>query len=256
MLPYTAVYQVYGVSRWPCLSWGISRTPYILHWIGSDLLRLKGEKGIRGIVNSLNVRAFPVGHLADSHALAEELALIGIQANVVHLLPKFLEAGLESLPEVPTVLSYWSDNDPGFYGADTILRLAEEFPDIRFLILKSTGQGLPSLSNVTYLGFRTDMPNVYREASVLIRLPHHDSLSAMVLEMLVRGRYVIYNRPLPGCRMAGGYEEVRTALLELRSTREMNLEGATYVKETFSMAREAQNLKAALVQFGILPGPA
>lgn len=76
-------------------------------------------------------------------------------------------------------------------------------------------------------------------------MPEHDSLSAMVLEMLSRGRYVIYNQDLTGCHHATDFEEARAALYALRGQHEPNHGGARFVRENFSLTAEG----AALAEY-------
>lgn len=222
------------------------RKPVLIHWIGSDVLRLSAavRGGVRGLPMRLCAFRWARTHLADSPALAEELRSLGVESQVVRLLPKLIEADIEPLPEKFTVLSYWFD-DPGrraFYGGDTVLQLAVEFPDIDFVILRATGRGAVPLPNVTYLGYRQDMAAIYSASSVLIRLPKHDSLSTMVLEMLARGRYVIYNSPLDGVHHATTLAEARATLRDILERREPNTRGARMVRREFSLDREAEAL--------------
>ena len=64
-------------------------------------------------------------------------------------------------------------------------------------------EGHGEAANLTYLGRQKDMDAVYRRVSVFIRIPERDSLSAMVLEMLARQRWVIYNKRMPHVDFAG-----------------------------------------------------
>lgn len=213
------------------------------HWCGTDVLRLKNKSaGWRDKVFRFCIYRFVDMHVADSPELAEELRKLGIQASVVRLLPQRIEAEPLPLPDRCIALAYWADETKDFYGGNLILQLAEEFPDIEFRILRAHGKNEQPQSNVKFLGIRCDMPTVYADSTVLIRLPAHDSLSAMVLEMLARGRYVIYNKFLEGCYVAKTYEQAKKALAIIQSQTEPNVRGAKFVRETFCLNGEATKL--------------
>ena len=73
-------------------------------------------------------------------------------------------------------------------------------PEITFYIAGSSNEtNLSVPNNVIFLGYVEDLEAIYLKTSVFIRLPKHDSLSAMVLEMLSRGRYILYNKKFPTC---------------------------------------------------------
>jgi len=240
---FDLVYHIGGINWQHGLACRLLCKPVLWHWCGSDVLALKESRGWRGVINHFAAYRWAVGHLADSPELAEELQEISIRSHVVRLLPKFIEADVEPLPEKFTVLSYWGNNRRDFYGGDIVLKLAEEFPQFEFRILMATGEGEEvSLPNVKFLGYRKDMPRIYSESSVLIRLPKHDSLAKMPLEMLARGRYVIYNKKVPGCHFARNLTEARRALLEISQLRDPNIAGARMVKERFSLDKEAAKL--------------
>jgi glycosyltransferase involved in cell wall biosynthesis len=183
--------------------------------------------------------------MADSPALATELAQMDIHAPVVRLLPLAIEADVEPLPPAFTILSFWWDGRRDFYGGHIVLELAREMPDVQFLIAGATGAGESPSPNVQFLGFQDDLSQTYRRSSLLIRLPEHDSLSAMVLEMLARGRYVIYNRSVDGCHLAADIAQVRSAIQDIRTKPQPNEQGARAVREQFSLDREASCLGQA-----------
>ena len=243
---FDVIHIVQGIWLWKqALVWLLVPRPVVCHWIGSDVGQFQRncKKGWEGFLLRLAVSRRVIKHLTDSPGLAEELRESGITADVVRLLPESIEADMAPLPEHFSVVSYWLDTRKDFYGGDIVMQLAREYPDIEFRILGTLGTGEKAPANVKYFGFKEGLSDIYRQSSVLIRIPKHDSLSAMVLEMLARGRYVIYNKKLPGCHFAGDLQEARKALLEIRQYKQPNSLGAQTVKEMFSLDREAKTLR-------------
>ena len=247
---YEYIYQVCAINNWiVTLLMMLLRKKFIIHWIGTDVLSFssgKASKGWRNCITQMLVYKKTKAHIADSEYLVEDLKQHGIDASIVRHLTDRIEADVVPLPEKFSVLSYWTDNTRNFFDANTIYRLARAFPEIEFRILKATGDSTISLDNLKFLGTRDDMENVYAEASVLIRLPKHDSLSKMVLEALVLGRYVIYNKDFPHCHQAHGYDDAKKALTEIMKLNEPNYKGSQFVRENFSVSRESQKLKDLL----------
>jgi len=227
--------------------------PFIVHWIGTDVVSFgskKASKGWRKFITSLVSYKRAIAHISDSEYLLEELKQLNINALMVRLLPELVEAEPMPLPEKFSALCYWPEARRDFYRADIIFALAREFSDIEFKVLKATGDEKDSAANVKFLGFQTDMKAVYNNASVLIRMPEHDSLSTMVLEMLVRGRYVIYNKRITGCNYAEDFDSAKKALTEIIGLKGINTVGANFVKENYSPAKEAKKLEKILKTLG------
>jgi hypothetical protein len=214
----------------------------LLHWVGTDVLNLKAEAAARGPSTVEFYRRVADANFADAPELIEELAALGLKADLFRLLPDAVEPRDMPLPERPAVLSYWSPGRRDFYGGPIVDALADAFPDVPFLIVGTDGQGEPQHPNMTYLGRVESPEDVYRRTSVLVRLPEHDSLSAMVLEMLARGRQIIYNKPFPHCELAAGLEEAREALRRCLAGQGVNEAGRQYVRENFSPLAETDRV--------------
>jgi len=242
---YDVIYRVGGSGTWMYnFILAFTGKPIIWHWIGSDVLLLRNNCIIRWgqkFLQRHKITYWPRLHAADSPDVQRELQLLGIQADVVRLLPERIEAPVEPLPETFTVLSYWLENRKQFYGGDIVMQLARELPEVRFLILGAAEDEQTNLPNVQFLGWQTDLETFYSQSSVLIRLPEHDSLSAMVLEMLARGRYIIYNKSMTGCHFARNYAETKEALEQIQKLHTPNHEGARHIQENFSVPQQAQN---------------
>ena len=239
----SAVHMIWGGDVAASLTLaGVLRRPIVWHWIGSDVTRYANGTGLTQTIRRRLAEGTVVAHLADSPDVADELAGLGIKATVCRLLPPTIEADTLPLPEQFRVLSYWFDDRRTFYGGDTLLAVARRMTDVEFLIAGAYGKGAPQLPNVRYLGHVQDMEPVYRDVSVFVRIPEHDSLSVMALESLARGRYVIYNKDFPTCHRADTLEQVCTALEETRARTVPNVDGTSFVRARFSLQTEADTL--------------
>jgi len=217
----------------------------ILHWIGSDTLSVT-EVAAAGAHLLRSCRRLAHAHFADSPEIAAELSRLGIVAEVFRLLPDTLIPAAEvPMPAAPAVLSYWATGRREFYHGEIVDALADEFPDVRFLVVGSTGDGEPQHRNMTYLGRLDGLEDVYRQVSVYVRLPEHDSMSAMVLESLARGRWVIYNKPVQGAELATTMDEVRDALRRCLARRGANVVGREHVRSNFSPGAESARISGA-----------
>ena len=218
-----------------------------LHWIGSDVLKL-GQLLRQNPQRWLSFyRHVAQAHFADSPELADELADLGLQAELFRLLPSSIvpqDPLACPFPEKPGVLFYWSSQRREFYGGAVADGLIRAFPDVAFYVVGSDGVGEFQANNLTYLGKVSNMEDAYRKISVFIRMPEHDSLSAMVLECLARGRFVIYSKPFPHTQMARTLEEARGALRRCLDEPAPNIEGATFVLEHFTADQEAQRIRS------------
>ena len=155
--------------------------PIIRWWIGSDVL--SGEKG-----NATH-------NWAVAPWLVDELKERGIQSQELPILP-IREPRLMALPKSPVVLTYQPKGSESLYGYDDLLKVAGAFPHITFNVLQRSG--VPPLKNITFLGTipHEQMPGIYADTSLILRLTRHDGLSLSVLEGLSFGRQVIWTYPI------------------------------------------------------------
>ena len=222
----------------------ILRKRIVMHWIGSDVLRIIGDSdSARRLRTTCSKLA--CAHFADSPDIVEELKQVGIDSALFRLLPDTVVPLEEMpLPDQPAVLTYWSHERRDFYGGPIVDILANEFPSVPFYVVGSDGRDEPQHPNMTYLGRVDEVEPVYRKVSVFLRLPKHDSLSAMVLEMLARGRWVVYTKPFPHTTFATTAEEVKAALKECLSQTTPNQAGKAHVLADFSPVRESERIRS------------
>lgn len=244
---FDIIHHIRGTSWFYGAAFALIRKPVIWHWIGTDAMYFgkicQGAGGLRGWLTRIAVKKWSYAHLADSPELSAELALYGIKAEVVRLLPKIVESQIEPLPKEPCVLSYWSPASRDFHNAKIVMELAKTFSDIPFLVVGDDGDGMHAPRNVKFLGRLPDLTEVYSKISVYIRLVEHDSLSAMILETLVRGRYAIYSKEFPHTEFATDFPEAEKALRKILFLNESNNAGAEYIKRNYSLKNEVASLR-------------
>ncbi|MBC5805438.1 MAG: hypothetical protein DLM53_03215 [Candidatus Eremiobacter antarcticus] len=216
--------------------------PVVLHWVGSDAARAREEARVRQQDKSSIVH-----HWADAPWLVEELAQAGVSAVVVP------SCGVTLRPASPlpagalTVLAYLPDSRWDFYGGRLIEELARELPDVNFLVAANEGHGRSLSANVTFLGWRSTMDEIYERCHALVRMPEHDGLSSMVIEALAAGRHVVWNHRMPGCLYALTADDMRARVLELRQLQQagrlsLNHAGKEYADSEFAVATVAEKM--------------
>lgn len=242
--PYGIIYHLGGCTAIFCVLARLRGKRMVSHWIGTDAMRYQGKLNlIKRLAIWVHQHLVDL-ELADSEIIQEELRAIGIETKLLRLLPQAIVSEVTALPEESRVLSYWFDDRFDFYGGPIIFALARAFSETEFLIVQASGKGLRDIpANVRFLGLVNNMPEIYRKCTCLIRMPRHDGLSAMVLEAMAHGRYVIYNHQVSFTNLATDYDTAYQALQEILNKREPNFAGAEYVKKNFNIEVEANHLK-------------
>ena len=247
-LVYLVGGQIERLSR-PHLLRLALRTPFVMHWAGSDVLYAQRAR-VRGRATARLLHG--VTHWTGAPWLVDELDRLDVRARWV---PHSWVDAPATLPSLPgpddgpfTVLCYLPEGRADFYGGDVIRRLAAALPEVRVLV--TGARSLPwSAPNVYCLGWVEAMAPLYARSHVLVRLPRHDGLSFMVQEALAFGRYAVWSYPFPGAvRTADAGDAVRAVRdLYRRYARDElppNMEGAAHVRQRFNRDRIRADLLA------------
>jgi len=216
----------------------------IVHWMGTDVLYATTNRAITP-TNLLRRVAYKVVdlHLAVFEPLANELKSMGINARVVPLIPDMALS-----PEDTTWLSenailvYLPEGREEFYGGSIAFGLAEELPDLRFLIVGNSGKGMPQLANIEFLGW-VNLSTVWKRVKVYLRLTKHDGQAGMVLEALARGKQVIWSYEYPFCHQARTIEQARVALKDILDNNQPNTQAMDWAQRTFDPSKIAQTYR-------------
>jgi len=213
----------------------------IVHWIGTDVLYATTNRAITP-TNLLRRVAYKVVdlHLADFEPLASELKSIGINAQVMPLIPNMtLSPEDATWPSENAILVYLPKGREEFYGGSMVFRLAEELPNLRFLIVANSGKGLPQLSNIEFLGW-VNLSTVWKRVKVYLRLTKHDGQAKLVIEALARGKQVIWSYEYPFCHKARTIEEAKGALRNILDSNQPNTQAMDWAQRTFDPSKMAQ----------------
>jgi len=214
----------------------------IVHWIGTDVLSATSPKVLAPIslLRRFVYRVVSL-HLTVSENLANELKSIGIKARVVPLIPNMTVSPEDtSWPSENVVLVYLPKGREEFYGSNIVFRLAEEAPNLKFLILGNLGEGMPQLSNIEFLGQVDNLASIWKRVKVYLRLTKHDGLPHMVIEALARGKQVIWSYEYPFCHKARTFEEAKGALKDIIDQNQPNTQAIAWARSTFDPLKLAQ----------------
>lgn len=219
----------------------------VMHWVGSDVTTaIKQYKS--GDFNKIYFNKSE--HLTVAPWLSEELKEIGLNASVMSISAYQKDFRLKSFPERFTVLSYIPENRANFYGKEQILKLANELPEVKFIVVGSLKETeLPA--NIDLKGWVNNINEVIESSVVVIRYMKHDGLSQLVLESLALGRYVLYSRDQKGAIYVKNYNELYDQLLILKSAFDSgklshNIEGANQIRKNYNKELIFSGLKRFL----------
>jgi glycosyltransferase involved in cell wall biosynthesis len=222
------------------------------YWLGTDVLNTL-EEARAGTLRRKTIAAIRDDlHITVAPWLTSELESVGIKAITADVpVPLHAPANPPALPDDFGVLTYLPGRRFDFYGGNEILGAARCLPDVRFDIVGSINLPAEDVpSNLHLHGWVTDMPRYYANATVVVRLPHHDGMGETVVEGLLNARHVIYTHDLPHVRrispvttttLVDALSEIRDA--HLAGHLGLNLAGREYALAAFDEA----NLTARLI---------
>lgn len=213
------------------------KVPVIMNWVGTDVLKaIDAHKNGRAVMEYKEKAV----HYCEVDWIRDELSEIGIVPEIVNFASFDNEFELKQPEGKFTVLTYISDGRAEFYGIKSILKLAENNPDVRFLIAGTKADAYhPLPDNVEALGWVTNMDELFNMSHVCIRFPEHDGLSTFILEALARGKEVLYKYPFHHCHHCnddqGLEEEMKKLLSEFNTGKwKVNAAGAEFIRNEFS----------------------
>jgi len=204
----------------------------IMHWIGTDAYSVIKRLKYRIIAMISNL--FVSKNVAISDNITKELHDIGFDIETVPFISEAVGTEIMPLPKTFSIATYIPDDRSEFYGRKWVYDLAKVFPETIFYVVSGEGGKIINKpSNIKYLGHVNDINEIFKKASLFLRLTEHDGLSHLVLEALARGRNVLWTIPFPHCYHAINFDNSRIIIDHLKLNHEINYKGANYVKEKY-----------------------
>jgi len=168
-------------------------------WIGTDVFSTLADTRAGSLSPFFAAERDGPAHWTTAPWLLEELAGVGIQAEMVRFPDRSLAApASEGLPAEFRVLSYIPDQRFAFYGGPTIQAVAERLPSVPFDVVGGRGgwaAGGPT--NLVFHGWQADLVPFYDRSTLVVRMVEHDAIGGSVREGLAMARHVAYSYPLP-----------------------------------------------------------
>ena len=210
------------------------RRRVLLHWVGTDVTEARADYAANRLSDRVRRRA---AHWADAPWLVDELRPLGIHATDRPLPARLSLGEVTPFPERFRVLIYLAQQPHAAYDVEGTLAVCRALPDIEFAIFGGYTPD-PPLSNVTALGYIHDMPPVYRDSAVFLRLVRHDGFSHAVAEALSYGRYAIWNYPFTGVISVADPQSAIAAVRQLyerfaAGSLQPNISGASAVTQRY-----------------------
>lgn len=227
------VYRVYSPAHLPFMMLAkLMRAPVVIHWIGSDVLSATDNPILYRKIASqaaLNITCY--------EELQNELADVGIAAEVIPIVPFNLNLEIAKMPERHSVIVYLPKGREELYGLDTILEVASSLPDLEFNIVANDSTLFDKYPNIKALGTLSpeQMEKLYDQVSIVLRNTKHDGLSMSVIEGLAKGKHVIWNHAFEGSTFADTPTEIYEAIKEIiQDTPKPNSFGHQYIKDNYN----------------------
>lgn len=164
----------------------------VIWWVGTDVLR-----AIQPGYNARAVNNLAFKHICVSSGLQRELKSVGIQADIVTLIPEVHKYRKVPLPTGRYTVGIYMPSTKTVYRWGDCKRIIENTPYIKYIIYgnKSPMSGLPK--NATAVGWVEDTSHILKKCNCLLRLTSHDGFPQSIIEATLMGRAVITNHEYP-----------------------------------------------------------
>jgi len=150
----------------------------LLLWLGTDAMRITSDRA--KLLNRHNIH-----HIAQSEYIARDLKRAGLKYKRLNIAITNHKPNPQPLGEY--VYFYYGRNNPEFYGLSRVAKIKEKYKDLIFVF--GTIGTFPI----------KQMPTIYKQSFIGLRLTPHDGLPETVLEMGMMGRKCVWNGDFPGC---------------------------------------------------------
>ena len=221
----------------------------VQHFIGSDVLTAIDDYKNGNINKNLieNSR-----YLCEVDWIEKELKEIDIEAKIASIAIYEQRDINSSMPNKFTVLTYMSQGKEEYYGMNTLILLAQRFPDIEFKIAGIDSYRKPLPNNIKLLGW-VDMDREFENSVCYLRNAKHDGLAFSILEALGYGKQVFYNYHFPHTIYFRDSNDLVEKISEQKklfdsAKLEINQKAIDFVKKEFSKEKVLNNLVQVLTE--------
>lgn len=184
----------------------------IVHWLGNDVQVLSDSPRLLR-----RYRSMRFVHFAQDDDVARSLRGLGLRCSVASL-PALPSVGsIKPLPERFTLLLYVPAENPHLYGRYQYERLMRALigENVQYIIVGGGAIEIPSGVFAEQLGWVGDLGSAFERCTALVRFTQTDSFSAMVIEALLRGRYVFWSNEFPFTLRLQDYHDLESGVRSL-----------------------------------------
>ena len=204
--------------------------PLLRWWVGSDVWNILNDMEMQQGAKKLT--SISHASIAVAPHLVDELTTIGMSAEYVPSVLNSNYSNIEIASELPHgVLVYMPEHRREFYGLSLLQSIVRKFPEVPFYIVGDHDSPLAQFKNVTTFGWVDEMNSIWQSCGLLLRMTRHDGMPRMILEALLRGRYVIFSGSLGGCWHAENESDVAELVERFQHTNCVNLKGRDFAIE-------------------------
>lgn len=205
----------------------------LLHWIGTDAYRALQDPGAYS-----DAQRYADCHVSCFEPISEELRSVGIETDVIPIVPFNIDLSISKTPDEHNVLVYLPEWRKEWYGYPTIKEVSERMPDLSFSIVANSDESLFDSPNVKMLGTLSheEMDALYDDVSIVLRFITHDGYAMSIIEGLAKGKEAVWNYPHPYSHHAKNADEIVEALTAICANKPTaNLDGANYIKDNLNL---------------------
>jgi hypothetical protein len=220
----------------------------VIHWLGNDVDSLAATPGL-----VRKYRSTRFLHLAQDASVAQRLEGLGLRANVACVPALGRVDSIHPLPDRFTLLLYVPAERSELYGRHQYERLmcALRGADIHYIIVGGGAVDVPDGVSAEHLGWRHDLGAIYDRSTALARFTQTDSFSAMVVEALLHGRYVLWSNEFPYAARLRNFHDLEDTVRSLLALHERGalaprLDAALAMSELYSPEDCLQKLRGFL----------
>lgn len=211
----------------------------IIHWIGTDIFQMQHDLSFtawKNIQMMLNDKELGFTHLCEFKQTQDELAELGIRADIVPLPPEKMH-NLMPLPEEFTVGVYVNPTQD-MYFEEFMYTVAEAMPDVKFKFFGNKHMKNKVEDNKEWVGW-VDMADFLPTISALVRITRHDGLPLGPIEAMQAGRNVLASVPLKHAlqtKVNGDEPDLDDVVAKIRQMQDMGLneDGSAYWRHEMS----------------------